>query len=320
MEDEATTNIVTSCDNAYAQHTVVFLKSLFKQNQNPCRIFILVPNDFTHRATLERNLSSHASDLEFLTINLSEKPSFKVYDHVTVASYFRLFLDKVIPANLSRVIYLDSDVLINGPLAELWVVDLQGHAIAAVGDSLCNDQPVREEIGKRIGLAPTSTYFNAGVLVIDLYRWRNARLGDRALDFALDHPDLLTYWDQCALNHVVSGKFRELTREWNFQTDHLRWLARRNCTLDSLREEVGASKIIHFTGKAKPWLYRTSHPMKWLYWEYLRETEWYDYCPPDRNGLNVLRKIMRGNSASTIRDRLKAITLAAKWVMTPAGK
>jgi len=252
----------------------------------------MVPNDFTHRAILERNLSSHGSDLEFLTINLPEKASFKVYGHVTVATYFRFFLDKVIPATVSRVLYFDSDVLINWPLDELWAVDLQGHVIAAVSDSLANNQPLREEIGKRIGLAPTSTYFNAGVLVIDLYRWRNARVGDRALDFVLDHPDLLTFWDQCALNHIVSGQFRELTSEWNFQTCHLRRLVTRKCTLDSLRE-VGVAKIIHFTGSAKPWLYRTNHPMKWLYWEYLRETEWYDYRPPDRDGLNVLRKIIR---------------------------
>lgn len=291
--DKATINIVTSCDNAYAQHTAVFLKSLFKKNQNTCRVFILVPNDFIHRRSLERNLSSHVSYLEFLEINLPENASFKASHHVTVASYFRLFLDKVIPASISRVIYLDSDVLINGPLDQLWAVDLRNYTIAAVSNSIVsNNQPLREEIGRRIRLDCTSNYFNAGVLVINLYRWRNARLGERAFEFALEYPDLLTYWDQCALNHVVNGEFLELTREWNFQTYHLRWSANWKYTLDSLRE-VDIAKIIHFVGPAKPWLYRTNHPMKWLYWEYLRETEWYDYRPPDRNVLNVLRKIIR---------------------------
>ena len=297
IRDKATINIVTSCDNAYAQHTTVLLKSLFKNNQNTCKIFILVPNDFTHHRSLERNLNLHASDLEFLEINLSQNALFKVSRHITVASYFRLFLDKVIPASVSRVIYLDSDILVNGPLDELWTVDLQDHPIAAATDSIVNSQPLREEIKKKIRLTPTSNYFNAGVLVVDLNRWRNARLGQRALDFALDYPDLLTYWDQCALNHVVNGQFQELTREWNFQTYHLRWSADRKCTLDSLRE-VDLAKIIHFIGPAKPWLFRTNHPMKWLYWEYLRETEWCDYCPPDRNGLNVLRKIIRERAPS----------------------
>jgi hypothetical protein len=66
----------------------------------------------------------------------------------------------------------------------------------------------------------------AGALVIDLYHQRNARLGDRALKFVLDRPELLTYWDQCALNHVVDGQFSELTKEWNFhQSCHLQWSA-----------------------------------------------------------------------------------------------
>jgi hypothetical protein len=29
--------------------------------------------------------------------------------------------------------------------------------------------------------------------------------------------------------------------------------------------------------------------MKWLYWEYLRETEWHDNCPPDGPGRNALK-------------------------------
>jgi lipopolysaccharide biosynthesis glycosyltransferase len=299
--DKATINIVTSCDNAYAQHTAVFLKSLFKKNANSCRIFILVPKNFNQRRSLERNLGPHAGYLEFLEINLPENASVKVSHHVTVASYFRLWLGKLVPPSISRVIYLDSDILINGPLDDLWAVDLQNYIIAAVGDPVVNDnQWLREDIGRRIRLDPTSNYFNAGVLVIDLCRWRNARLGERALDFAVDYPDRITFWDQCALNHVMTGQCKELTQDWNFQTDHLRWSANRRCTLDSLRE-VYAAKIIHFTGPLKPWLYLTDHPMKWLYWEYLRETEWNDYYPPDRNGFNVLKKVIEKRSPALLR-------------------
>ena len=291
--DKTTINIVTSCDNAYVQHAAVFLKSLFKNNQNRCKVFILVPDNFIHRGSLERNLSSYASDLEFLKINLPENASFKVTHHISIASYFRLFIDKLVPATISRVIYLDSDILINGPLDELWAVDLKNYIIAAVSDAIVSATPsLRVELGKKLNLAPTSNYFNAGVLLIDLSRWRDARLGERALDFVINHPDLIPHWDQSALNHVVNGEFKELTKDWNFQTGHLRWAVNRKCTLDSLRE-VSAAKIIHFVGFLKPWLYRTNHPMKWLYWEYLRETEWHDYCPPDRNLLNILRKFVR---------------------------
>src|SRR3974390_3534390 len=66
-------NIVTVCDNAYVQHTAIFLKSLFAQNPNTiCRVFILVPENFIHRDTLERNLTPHGSSLEFIKINVSK--------------------------------------------------------------------------------------------------------------------------------------------------------------------------------------------------------------------------------------------------------
>ena len=71
--DEATINVVIACDNVYVQHAVVLLKSLFENNENTkFKIFILVPDDFIHRRSLERNLSSHMGCLEFLRISLSD--------------------------------------------------------------------------------------------------------------------------------------------------------------------------------------------------------------------------------------------------------
>ncbi len=309
-EYKTTINVVTACDNAYVQHTAVFLRSLVKTNPNrKCRIFILVPDNFIHRESLEHNLSSHVTYLEFLKINRPDTASLKVSNHISVASYFRLFLDKLIPANVNRVIYLDSDILVAGPLDELWAVDLEKYIMAAVTDAVVNNN---QKVRQKIGLAPTSNYFNAGVLVIDLCRWRNARVGECALDFAIDYPELITYWDQCALNHVLNGQFKELTKDLNFQSDHLRWSERRKCTLDTLHE-LDAAKIVHFSGPQKPWHYINSHPMKWLYWEYLRQTEWRDYCPPDRNGLNVLRKILENrapkllNAAHRMRKRWRGL-------------
>ena len=282
-----TIDIVTACDNAYVQHTAIFLKSLFARNpNNTCRVFILVPENFIHRDSLERNLAPHVSSLEFIKINLSEIILLKVSHHVTAATYFRLFLDRLIPEHVNRIIYLDSDILITGPLDELWATDLDNYVVAAAIDAIVDtDQCVR----KKIGLASTSHYFNAGVLLIDLNRWRNEKVGDRSLDFAVEHPELITWWDQCALNHVLNGRFKELAKDWNFQTHHLQWTKQGKCTAGTLRD-LDSAKIIHFTGDLKPWYYLVDHPMKWLYWEFLRTTEWRDYWPSDRTGRNVLRK------------------------------
>src|ERR1700733_8876865 len=88
-------NIVTACDNHYVQHTVIFLKSLFAANPDTgFRIFILVPGNFIHRRSLEHNLGSYWGSVEFLNTELSEASSLKISHHVTVATYFRLLLDR----------------------------------------------------------------------------------------------------------------------------------------------------------------------------------------------------------------------------------
>ena len=217
--------IVTACDNDYAQHTAVFLKSLFAKNPNlKCKIFIFTPDNFAHQKSLERNLGIHGKNLEFLKINLGETASLKISHPITVATYFRLFLDKLIPEHINRVLYLDSDILVTGRIEELWATNLDDYVLAAVVDAIGDkDLSVRE----KIGLANTSRYFNAGVLLIDLDRWRSERLGERALAFAIEHPELITWWDQCALNYAVDGRFKELAKDWNFQTHHLRWTDQR---------------------------------------------------------------------------------------------
>ena len=293
--NEQKITIVTACDNAYVQHTAIFLKSLFAKNPDiKFRILILVPDSFIHHRSLERNLGSYCGSVEFLNINLSDTPAFKVSDHVTVATYFRLFLDKLVPASIDRIIYMDSDILICGALEELWATDLDGYPVAAAVDVVADEDL---SVRKKIGLAPASHYLNAGVLLIDLCRWRNDKLGERALAFAIERPELMTYWDQCALNYVLDGRFKELAKVWNFQSGHLRRTGNGKLTADALRE-MRAAKIIHFTGALKPWLYLTDHPMKWLYWKFLRKTEWRDYHPPDRTGRNVLwrtREVLRRN-------------------------
>jgi lipopolysaccharide biosynthesis glycosyltransferase len=291
--EKTTINIVTACDNAYVQHTTIFLKSLFAKNPDiRCRIFVLVPDNFIHHRSLERNLGSYWRSVEFLNINRSDTSSFKVSLQVTVATYFRLFLDKLMPADINRVIYMDSDILIAGPLEDFAVA-------AAIDAVLDNDLSVRQ----KIRLASTSHYFNAGVLLIDLIRWRNEKLGERALAFAVEYPELITWWDQCALNHVLNGHFKELTKDWNFQTPYLRRAEDGKWSADTL-VELNTAKIIHFTGQLKPWYYLADHPMKWLYWEILSKTEWRDYCPSDRTRLTVLKK--------TVENRAPALLNAAR--------
>jgi lipopolysaccharide biosynthesis glycosyltransferase len=185
----------------------------------------------------------------------------KIDGHVTSVTYLRLRIGELLPARLERVLYLDSDIIINGDVTELFDMDLVGFPFGAVPDALVDKN---REIRTKIALDANAHYFNAGVLLIDLSRWRSLSIGGRAISYCRSNRDSITYHDQCALNHVANGQFYVLDDTWNFQTN-------------SSARQLRSALIVHFTGPFKPWHFRCAHPSKHLYFEFIKKTAWMDF-------------------------------------------
>ncbi|MCA9776191.1 MAG: hypothetical protein KC800_05720, partial [Candidatus Eremiobacteraeota bacterium] len=110
-----------------------------------------------------------------------------------------VFLDQVIEEE--RILFLDCDLLVLDDLQELWNFDLRGHALAAVQD---NAQPYHPD---------GSSYFNCGVLLLDLKRWREQDSGRRVLDLIQTTP--CRFFHQSALNQLYKDNWAELNPRWN---------------------------------------------------------------------------------------------------------
>jgi lipopolysaccharide biosynthesis glycosyltransferase/glycosyltransferase involved in cell wall biosynthesis len=282
-------NVVTACDDAYAQHTAVFLKSLFESNRSiDITATILVPSGF-QRTAIIRNVCTLDRQLKFIEIDCRGVAlPIPRQTYISSTSYFRLLLDEVLPRNIEKLLYLDSDILVMGSLAELWNTELDSNAVAAVTDALLNRD---FDMKQRLGLSPEAKYINAGVLLVDRSHWKRENIGHRAILFACEHSELVTWNDQCALNHVLNGRFKELPSKWNFQTRHLIFNEGWSRTSQGV-SELGMARIIHFTGgDAKPWLHSSDHPLRQLYWRLLSQTEWRSYSPPDKTIINTLKVI-----------------------------
>jgi lipopolysaccharide biosynthesis glycosyltransferase len=117
---------------------------------------------------------------------------------------------------------------------------------------------------RELRLPASTKYFNAGVMVIDLDRWKALRIRERALHYARTHPTM-RFADQEALNAVTGGKWAEFPMEWNCPVE------------DDLLDEHHPMdpRIIHFLGPQKPWLDDLSATnCQALYLDYLRRTQW----------------------------------------------
>jgi len=131
---------------------------------------------------------------------------------LTRATYGRLFAADAVAPSVDRLVYLDTDVLVQDDLRELAHFDLAGHPVAATRDV---SQPVLSvgfSAWKELGMSPATPYFNAGVLVIDVQAWRARGIRAAALEFLYQHGDRCRYADQDGLNAVLQGDVARLPR------------------------------------------------------------------------------------------------------------
>jgi lipopolysaccharide biosynthesis glycosyltransferase len=117
---------------------------------------------------------------------------------------------------------------------------------------------------RSIGLSAHQKYFNAGILVINLFEWSRADISNKLIETAKNNMDFIEWHDQDIMNIVFSNNWLELDDKYNL---------RENFTCDPV--------IIHFAGSMKPWHFRSTHPYKELYWKYIRKTPYRFYVPPD---------------------------------------
>ena len=110
-----------------------------------------------------------------------------------------VFLAKLLP-DLDRVLYLDADVVVVDDLRALYATDLGSNVVAAAPDLY------RQYRLAAFGLSGSQPYVNAGVLLIDLARWRRESLTDRLVRFVERSGPQLELHDQDALNAVAAAQ------------------------------------------------------------------------------------------------------------------
>lgn len=171
------------------------------------------------------------------------------HNRITRATYGRLVLPDVVPANVERLLYLDADILVRRDVAELFAVELGGNVLAARHDPVVPefDHPGGVQAWRAIEVDGKTAYFNAGVLVIDLKRWRAEDWGTRVRDYLVKHCDNIMLFDQEALNAVIRGRFTRIDGRWNAIE------YRRAGDITTPPDRMEHAYIVHFLGDTKPW-------------------------------------------------------------------
>jgi lipopolysaccharide biosynthesis glycosyltransferase len=247
-------NVTTFFDKNVEFQAAVLIRNLARlaTADRPVRFFI-----FTLGDGFSINFDDEASVMESPAFSLVVNKLQNVMDFMpercsNLATAFRLLVGEMLP-HLERVIYIDIDVLIMQNLAELYDMNLGAKTIGAVRgykvmkareananlglSGIALQLPAQKYFDEIIGMQG-KFYFNAGVLLIDLNRWRAEKVKEKSLDF-FDRNVLLLFTDQDALNHVLRDQVLFLEEDWNFIPSKNRPITKN-------------TRVIHFAGR-KPW-------------------------------------------------------------------
>ena len=271
--------ILMAADATYARQLAVAVTSLAATADRPCRVWVL--HDRSAGIDLARALDPVRADLSIETVAVDAAMTAYAPLFSPRSMLYRLLLGEVLPAELTRVLYLDVDIVVRRPLTELWESDTGDAVIGAVRDAyrpwVVRDPrlPWRER-----GVPPNAPFFNSGMMLVSLPRWRAREIGPQALAVTESIPVM----DQCALNTVIAGDFAALHPRWNVQSYHLtgdECLAYGAEGRDRVDEALADPAIVHFTGGTfnRPWEAPCGNPYAREWIEWLDRTEWRGWRP-----------------------------------------
>lgn len=210
-------NIVCAIDETYAQHCGVMLCSLFADNPGARFQVFIISDGLTEpsRDKLTRVALGFRQQLVFLEVPARMFQSVSVSGHVSIAGYFRFLIPQILPDDVDKALFLDSDIIVKGSVAELYDQSIERYTHAAVVNPLCG--PVHKAIPASLGMPHGSSYFNSGVLVLNLRMWREEQISERVVEYFHANAGRLHFWHHDALNATLHGRCRTCHPIWDAQ-------------------------------------------------------------------------------------------------------
>ena len=271
-----TIDLACTLNQRYAVPFAAMIASLLgtRRGGRPLRIHVL-DNGVTAgtRDLVERSFAGDCVRFEWLAVSRSalDEMASGVRRRRSPIFYQTLLLPEALPASVTRVLYLDIDLICLQPIECLWDIDLDGRPLAAVQDmaipTLSSPQGVREF--RALGLPADAPYFNAGVMLIDLALWRSRRIVSRAIEYLRIYPGRASTCAQDAYNATIRD-WKPLPLAWNVIASLAGRPFFRPDALDAeqYREALAHPALVHFAGRMKPWMLRTGNRFDALFREW----------------------------------------------------
>ncbi|MDD6284137.1 MAG: glycosyltransferase family 8 protein [Firmicutes bacterium] len=212
------------------------------------------------------------SGLESITDRMSNRLRC---DYFTLTIYFRLFIATMFP-QYDKGVYIDSDVVLTGDVAELYGIDIGDNLIGACADKSVVEVPELANYMENAVGVDRHEYINSGVLLMNLKKLREVRFDEHFLNLLNTYHFDCIAPDQDYLNAICNGKIHYLDEQWDAMPN-------------DGQPPLERAKLIHYNLFAKPWCYDNIQYGD-LFWHYAEDSGYYDEIRAYKDGYSDEQK------------------------------
>lgn len=282
-------NLVLSSSDYFIPYATMTIESILKNasKQNKYQITFLYSNISKESKEMLKKIVSEYdnANITFFCIDrIIENYDFKANNHVSVETFYRLFVQKIFH-KFNKILYVDCDMIVKDDVSKLFDIDMKDYCLAAVKDCDWISQyngavkAVKKYADNILKIKDPYEYFQAGILLFNLDKMNEFIDCDEILEFAASREFM--YVDQDVLNSIFQGHVKFLDFSWNVMSacDGSRTSNIKKYAPVSIAKQYFESrknpKVIHYAGYIKPWNFPESD-FALDFWTYARNSNIYE--------------------------------------------
>ncbi len=198
-------NVVYASDDNYFLLLLTSIESLIENNKSFDKInFYLFSDRMNGRnlAVMKACIEKHGHTFQHMDIHcLLKEYNLEGVDTYSASTYSRVFIERLIPYDCEKVLYIDADTIIQKDLNELWSIDMCGYTL--IGKS--EDNAFLLERSKALNFKYTK-YINAGIILINFRRWKEIKAEEKLLHGFAARDRKYSFPDQDVISMVLTDE------------------------------------------------------------------------------------------------------------------
>lgn len=312
--EKNTVNVFFAADRNYLPYLAVAIASLSEHASKKYFYNVRILSEDLTKESLFGTMGDIKSNVQISVFSVADKIShikeelaLRLRDYYSDAIYYRIFIAEMFPT-LKRAVYLDSDIVLNSDVANLYFTPIGENLLGAVTDeSVMSQEIFREYVKKHVRMKRAEDYFNSGVLVMNLEKMREEKIKDQFINLLCKYNFRTVAPDQDYLNFLCRGKIHYLESGWNKHA-----IAENEINRDKLY-------LMHYNMFNKPWKY-SGVQNEDLFWKSAEKTAFAKKLATEREGYDEKKQAKDNKAAMKLLASAKKIASSKGVFFRKKGK